>query len=609
MRLRTRFCLVLASFSVILTIAAVALTRALLVQTAVHADHERARTTLSQGIRLLSAESEALLRTVRDWASWNDTYAFMADRNQSYLDSNLIPGTLEELRINAIVCLDTNRQVAAALVHDSHDADRRTIPPWLSNELLRSGGLLDTLRKKEAVSGFLSGNGELWLAAAAPILTSEDEGPARGTFLMVRRIDASEIARIAAMVQPSLTLTFASRAWPPGQTDIRAITSQMLQARTTIADLYGSGRILLGVILPRDAYSQVSVSLLYLTGWLVVCGAAISLCAFYILNRWVLRSITDSVAALKSGIAVIAAGTKRRPRLQKMCSDEIGELVDAVDAALDAFELSAREADRRRTEAMQSQKLAALGTLVTGIAHEINNPNGVVAININVMRRLLNRLFAALRMAGTDADAQAHRKELAAIEPELGDAAREILSASERIAGLVSSLKAFAQPTPGNMTERVEIPDLVQRAADWMRHELESRHCSLSREIAPDLPSVRGNAQQLLQVLINLIQNACNAVEPPKTTISLRAVYDASGESVMITVADEGMGIPAEHIEHVLDPFFTLRRSGGGTGLGLSISAVIVRAHGGRIRIESVEGKGTRVTVTLPIAKGPRHDD
>jgi len=609
MRLRTRFSLVLAVFSVALTLLAVLLTRTLLLQTAMHTDNERALAVLEQASHLLQAETETLLRTVRDWASWDDTYAFAGDRNQDYVDSNLVPGTLDELRLDAIVCFNTNGQVTGSITRVPDGVAYGSIPEWLSEYSHRPGGILDALEANGEVSGFLSANGTLWLAATAPILTSADEGPSRGALFMLRHIDPSETARIAAMVHPSLSFALASRAWPPGQPDVRAVSQQTIHAQTALQDALGSGRILVSVSLPREAHSQLSLSMACLTGWIVVCGAAMSLFAFYILNRWVLQSVTESVEALRKGVSQVAAGTEGRRSLKKLHPDEIGELVDAVEAALDRVEVAAREADRRRAEAMQAQKLASLGTLVAGIAHEINNPNGVVAINANVVRRLLDRLFTTLRSGAPEAGTPTSREELKSLESELDSATEEVLGASQRIAGLVSSLKAFSQPAPGNMTEQVEIPATIRRATEWVRHELKRKRCCLSLDVPEHLPAVRGNAQQLLQVVINLIQNACNAVEKPDTPIRLKAEHDAENGTVVVAVADQGRGIPGEHLEHVLDPFFTLRRAEGGTGLGLSISAAIVRAHGGDIRVESKVGHGTTVTITLPAEKEQKNAD
>ncbi|HEO70628.1 MAG TPA: HAMP domain-containing histidine kinase, partial [Candidatus Hydrogenedentes bacterium] len=123
-------------------------------------------------------------------------------------------------------------------------------------------------------------------------------------------------------------------------------------------------------------------------------------------------------------------------------------------------------------------------------------------------------------------------------------------------------------------------------------------------EYGEDLPPLRGDYQRLEQVVINLVQNACQALPDPEAAITLSTRYDAEENAVVLEVADEGCGIPSESLPHVTDPFFTTKRASGGTGLGLSIASSIVMEHGGRMTFDSAPGKGTRVSVTLPLDRG-----
>jgi polar amino acid transport system substrate-binding protein len=145
---------------------------------------------------------------------------------------------------------------------------------------------------------------------------------------------------------------------------------------------------------------------------------------------------------------------------------------------------------------------------------------------------------------------------------------------------------------------------VLDEACRWLRHEYKKTQCRLEKTLAPDLPPLTGNRPQMVQVLVNLLQNACQAATRPDMVVRVSASHDHEAGTVAIIVTDEGKGMAQEDIEHALDPFFTTRRSEGGMGLGLSISAAIVKAHGGSIHIESREGAGTAVTVMLPVAKG-----
>ncbi len=248
---------------------------------------------------------------------------------------------------------------------------------------------------------------------------------------------------------------------------------------------------------------------------------------------------------------------------------------------------SEREAELHRQQLFQAQRLAALGTLVAGVAHEVNNPNNVIRLNADVLLRRLER--QAVESTGTD-DAVAML--------------REMRDASGRIAAIVAALKEFARPSRDRMDEALDVNLVVQDAANLMRHAVGKARCVLRLELADHLPAIRGKPQQLAQVIVNLLQNACRAATRPDMPITITSAADAAGGNVLVTVADEGRGIAAADLERVFDPFFTTHREAGGMGLGLAISAAIMHAHGGCMRVTSVEGQGTRMTLVLPVAGG-----
>ena len=603
MRLRTRFLCVLAVFTVIMLVAAVISARIVLAKAAMDADEIRARILLDRGTAVLDAEVAVLATTVNDWASWDDSYAFMAGENPDYRDINLVKETLDTLRVEAVIYYATNRQVVEATALDSNGQHVDHIPLELRRLIEQPDGILDRAMAAKTLSGFVAQNHHLWMIAAAPILTSQDEGPARGILMMVRNFTDREQAKLSRLIDPSALLVPAASHWPAGRVEIRESGLRALQCGIAIPDILGSGRLILTLTVPRTAYAQVTLSLLYLTGWTLVFGAGLWLLSACLLNRWVLRSVTDSVQALQRGLALATTGGGARPRLAKVHNDEIGDLADAVEAAIGAVETSAREADRRRAEAVHSQRLAALGTLAAGVAHEINNPNGIVALNLNVLHRELERLINRLR-SGAANDGLVTARELDDRKKELTDIIQESLSASDRIAGIIAALKSFAQPVSDDEKERVTVSDLIEEAFRWLRHEYHQSQCRIEITMPPDLPPLTGNRPQLLQVFINLLQNACQAEVGPDRRVRISASHDREAGTLVMTVADNGKGMPPESIERAMDPFFTTRRNEGGTGLGLSISAAIVKAHGGRLSIESRDGTGTVVTVILPIAQG-----
>jgi polar amino acid transport system substrate-binding protein len=148
--------------------------------------------------------------------------------------------------------------------------------------------------------------------------------------------------------------------------------------------------------------------------------------------------------------------------------------------------------------------------------------------------------------------------------------------------------------------EPVEINEIANAAVRLNHNKIKNATRNFSTDLAPDLPPIRGNRQRLEQVLINLIQNSCEALTSQDGAISITSRYDADNDEVEVCVHDQGTGIGAEIINQITDPFFTTKRSYGGTGLGLSVSAGIIKEHQGRLRFASTAEAGTTATISFP---------
>lgn len=606
MRLSTRFLVVLAFSSVILIFSSFISSRVLLIRAAVKADEEVGEELLVRAQSVLDEEANTFKRTVVDWASWDDTYEFMENRDSRYVDVNFVQGTLETLRIHAIALYDADHRAAASVAIGSNDQVIVSLPDTLQNLIERPGGLLDHARG-ELLYGYASENTDFWLTAAAPILTSNDEGPSRGTLVMARRIDNTVLKRWSHVIHPSFRLTSGEDKLTAGTKNKKRDGLRTLRSHVGMTDIFGDGRLSIEMAVPRVAFTQVKLGILHLTFWIVTVGCALWIVSVWLLNRWVLRSVTDSVKMLRHGLAQAGSSGRRREPFTKTSDDEIGELLDVVEMTIGTIEASAIESQRRRVEAVHAQRLAALGTMAAGVAHEVNNPNGVIHINLNVLRRELERLFVRLRERDADGSPETRAGDCSQIERDMKETLKEALAASDRIAGVVASLRSFTQPAVNGNADSFALPDLLDEASRWIRHDFKRAQCRLEMSLAPELPPLRGRRPQLLQVMINLLLNACQSATEPGMIVRVSADYDRGKGTLRIHFSDEGEGMAPEDIEYALDPFFTTRRESGGTGLGLSISAVIVKNHGGSIDIESDRGTGTKVTVILPVNEENAH--
>lgn len=270
-----------------------------------------------------------------------------------------------------------------------------------------------------------------------------------------------------------------------------------------------------------------------------------------------------------------------------------------------------REVARRTNEiALQQQqliqvdKMASLGILVSGMAHEINNPNSLALLNMPIVleayedsQEILEahyREYGDFTMGGLDYSAM--RKEIPLMLSEM-------LNGAERIKRIVEDLKDFARQGDPSLEESVDINAVVQAAVRLVDNSIRKATNCFKLHYAEGLPTIRGNAQRIEQVVINLILNACQSLDDPEKGISLSTRHDLGRGLVIFKVRDEGCGIAPEHLPHLTDPFFTTKRETGGTGLGLSVSATIVQQHRGTLEFSSIQGEETTAILSLPVTR------
>jgi len=259
--------------------------------------------------------------------------------------------------------------------------------------------------------------------------------------------------------------------------------------------------------------------------------------------------------------------------------------------------------ERKRMEArlQQGERMAALGTLVASVAHEINNPNSFIALNAPVLQEVWQACLPVLRrhqretggfvVGAMDFDEACKRV------PELLAA---ILRASERIGGTIRQLRDYAQPAQHPDKVPVQVNEVVTAALVFCEHEVSRVTRHFRTRLPSDLPPVLGDANRLEQVVRNLVLNACQAMRDPEGAICIATKHCPSRGMIELEVADEGVGIVPEVLSRLGEPFFTSKRAHGGMGLGLAIASAIIREHDGEILFESMPGKGTSVRVLLP---------
>jgi signal transduction histidine kinase len=373
--------------------------------------------------------------------------------------------------------------------------------------------------------------------------------------------------------------------------------------------VFASGLVLLFALSPSQPLSTMLASI------------ALALALALGLVHLIVRDVVTPVVALEERSDEMARGELARPVPPSGEADEIGRLSFAFEEMRRALRDKLRSTEslnidlerevRRRTEVLEqrnlelhdaleklrraqddlirSEKLASMGRLVAGIAHEINNP-------VNAVINTLGPLEEALQTLASAPNSEAAARAAA----DAGEMLRVVQRGAARSKAIVQALHNYSRGDEQRPRELV-LARSVDDALDLLRHHL--RQVRVEKQIAPDL-RICGFPGQIDQVFMNLITNAAQAVGDRGGTIRIAAVEHA--DEVEIVVSDDGPGIAADVLPRIFDPFFTTKDVGEGSGLGLSIVHGIVDRHGGRIEVQSRTGEGTTFRITLPAQpKGP----
>ena len=322
--------------------------------------------------------------------------------------------------------------------------------------------------------------------------------------------------------------------------------------------------------------------------WIGVSIIAVTSGVIFLAIRAILYPLRELVTTIRR----IGEG-RIEERVEMVSRDEVGELAREFNEMIDRLEASyatleervrerSRALERSQAQLVQASKLAALGELVGGIAHEINNPTGVIVMRgASLMQEVESR----------------------GLSEDIVDDIEVIQRQSDKIAQITSGLLAFSRQAPFS-PQPTDINRTVSNAVGLVQNVLRNRDIAYRPEFSDVLSPVQADTTRIEQVLLNLFNNAMDAMpDGGELCVATRLEVDAEGgQWVRISVRDTGTGILEEHLNRLFDPFFTTKEVGKGTGLGLAISYGIVEEHGGHLEVESEWGAGAVFHIVLPIA-------
>jgi len=325
----------------------------------------------------------------------------------------------------------------------------------------------------------------------------------------------------------------------------------------------------------------------------------------------ILKKPFDNIEVRQLAQALTAkwASTRQAARHIDGLEEAVGERTRELTQTNAALRDEISERKRLESQLVQSEKLACIGQLAAGVAHEINNPIGYVLSNFGALEDYLGQLFEMLaayesaepNVASADIAERLkglrERVQLEFLKEDVPGLMRESREGIDRVRRIVQDLKDFSRVDSGDAWQWANLHPGIDSTLNIVASEVKYK-----ADVVKDygsIPDIECLPSQLNQVVMNLVVNAAHAMGPQRGRISVRT--GAEGDVVWIEVADTGCGIAPEHLPRIFDPFFTTKPIGQGTGLGLSLSYGIVRKHQGRIEVQSVVGSGSRFRVVLPV--------
>ncbi len=349
------------------------------------------------------------------------------------------------------------------------------------------------------------------------------------------------------------------------------VNNWYITAYEPIRDFQGRpiGMLYVGILEQRYAAARWAMARVFLL--VALSGALASMALAYAMSRGLSRAIAELARASRQ----LAAGDLDARALVHS-RDELQELADTLNTMAAALkERDAQIREMARTRIQRSERLAMVGQLAAGVAHELNNPmQGIVAY----------AMLLREEMAETDA-----RREMV----------DQIVTQAERCTKIVRSLLDFARQRPSE-SRPTDINKLITDTLALVERQALFHNVRVERQLGPDVPLITVDPAQIQQVLMNLVINAVEAMDG-EGTLTVGTRLRAGGSMVEIVVSDTGHGISPENLDRIFVPFFTTKEETHGVGLGLAISYRIVRDHGGAITVESEVGKGTTFAVRLPV--------
>lgn len=581
-------------------------------------EREEAQRNMDRAVQAIQREAQHLAVSATDWATWDDTYQFVQDRNEAYREANLNLEALKSLKINVLNIVDTAGQIVWGKAYDLHSEEELALPELPGDRWPADHPLVALAGIDSEVKGLLlTARGPL-LVAAKPVVTTNREGPVRGAVILGRFLDNAEIAR-----QTEVRLAFSILDGRPlaaeetaavaalgdtGSTLIRA-SADVDRVYRVLPDLFGKPALLLRVEAPKAITARGQTAIRFALLSLLGAGLIILIVLVIGLRRMVLtpiRRLTEhAVAVGQSGDLTARLTLARR--------DELGVLAREFDRMVE------RLAETRRALVEQSYQ-SGIAEMASGVLHNIGNAITPLKVRVaNLSDALRAAPTAELQLAlteladpGTPADrcqdldqfVDLAGQELATIVDAATGQLVNILRQVDHVQKILSDQERFSRAA--RVLEPVPAAELVRESAEVLGDEWPNVRIEVGDSLRA-AGALLGSRVALQQILVNLLKNAAEAIheqspaEGGRIRINAGSEWYEGREMVHLQVADNGVGIDPAQLTRIFERGFSTKTRA--SGLGLHWCAVTAMAMDGRLYAESAgTGQGACLHLLLPRA-------